>query len=148
MDERFEDSSNLDKLKELQSELLVTEQELIKRDALLAAIVQSAQDAIIARDLTGTIIVWNKAAEDLYGWTAEEMIGDKIYKIIPDQQIEEHERFIDAIRHGQSTGPTKTVRRTKDGKLVHITLTVSPIIARNEEVIGASAIEHEIFDNE
>ena len=146
MNEEFEDTSNLDKLRELQQNLESTERELLKRDALLAAIVTSAGEAIIARDFTGTVIVWNPAAEQLYGWQAEEMIGQKIYKIIPKGKIEEHERFISAVRNGESVGPIQTVRCTKAGEEVPITLTVSPIIARNGEILGVSAIEHEVVN--
>lgn len=148
MSERFEDRSNLDQLRDLQQELDTTEKKLIERDALLAAIVQNAHDAIIARDLESTIIVWNAAAERMYGWKAGEVIGKKIYIIIPDDRLTEHAEVIERAKRGESSGPFKTQRKTKDGRLVNIILSVSPIIARSGEVLGASAIEHEDFGNE
>lgn len=145
--ERFEDSSNLDQLRDLQNRLETAEQEIVRRDALLAAIVENAHDAIIARDLSGKIIVWNHAAEELYGWRADEMIGTPIYRIIPREKVSEHDTFIDRVRQGEGTGPVRTKRITKDGKVVEIALSVSPIVARNGEILGASAIEHEDFTN-
>jgi PAS domain S-box-containing protein len=138
---------NLERLRELQNRLETTEQELARRDALLAAIVQNAQDSIIARDLNGKIIAWNRASEELYGWTSEEMIGESIYKIIPPDKREEHEAWITSIKKGEAIGPLFTERCTKDGREVRVWITVSPIVARNGEVLGASAIEHEGFEN-
>lgn len=137
------EDSNLDRLRELQERLEGVEQELVKRDALLAAIVSNAKDAIIARDLDGNIIAWNDGATRLYGWTAEEMIGKTIYRIIPQEKQREHERWIEAAKNGKGVGPLITERLTKDGRKIQINITVSPVVARNGEVLGASAIEHE-----
>lgn len=142
MDERLEDRSNLDKLHDLQISLENTEQELVKRDALLAAIVENASDAIIARDLKGNVIAWNKAATDIYGFTAEEMLGQPIYKIIPDDKLGEHDRWVDAIRRGETIEPIRTERLTKNGDRIKVIVSVSPVIARNGEILGASAIDH------
>lgn len=141
-DERLIDRSNLDKLHELQVALDTAEQELVKRDALLAAIVENASDAIIARDLRGNVIAWNKAAAALYGWTAEEMLGKPIYRIIPDDKLGEHDRWVERIRQGQAVDPITTCRVTKDGTRIDVIVSVSPVIARNGEVLGASAIDH------
>ena len=143
MDERLDDRSNLDRLRVLQDSLESTEQELVIRDALLAAVVENAHDAIIARDLKGRIIVWNEAAERLYGYSAEEMIGGSIFKIIPEEKIAEHSTWIAAAKSGQGTGPLRTERLTRDGKRISIVISVSPVIARTGEVVGISAIEHE-----
>lgn len=137
------EESNLEKLRELQDRLEGVEQELIKRDALLAAIVHSAKDAIIARDLDGRIIAWNDGATELYGWSAEEMVGQTIYRIIPQEKQREHEHWIEEAKNGRGVGPLITERITKDGRRISINITVSPIVARNGEVLGASAIEHE-----
>jgi PAS domain S-box-containing protein len=136
MKERFEDRSNLDQLQDLQRRLQTS-------DALLSAIVQNAKDVIIARDLDSNVIVWNTAAEQLYGWTAEEMIGSSIYRIVPDDKKEEHREVIRRARLKQATGPIKTDRVGKNGRRIHIVLSVSPIISHDGEVLGASAIEHE-----
>jgi PAS domain S-box-containing protein len=142
----MDEDANLVRLRELQNQLESTEQELIRRDALLAAIVQNAKDSIIAYDLDGYIIAWNRASEDLYGWKSEEMMGESIYKIIPSEKVEEHETWIKAIREGRGVGPLYTERITKDGERVRVWITVSPIIARNGEVLGVSAIEHRADD--
>jgi PAS domain S-box-containing protein len=138
---------NLERLRELQDRLETTEQELVRRDALLAAIVQNAQDSIIARDLNGKIIAWNQASEQLYGWTSEEMIGESINKLIPPDKMKEHEAWIQSIKEGKPIGPLFTERCTKSGERVKVWITVSPIVARNGEVLGASAIEHEANDD-
>jgi PAS domain S-box-containing protein len=148
MSDQLDDRSNLERLQELQAELETVEAELAKRDALLAAIVNSARDAIIARDLEGKVIAWNPAAEQMFGWKAEEIIGEPVYKIIPDDKVEEHQRWITAIRKGQHVEPFITERKHKDGKRIRVSVSVSPIIARNGEVLGASAIDHEISENE
>jgi PAS domain S-box-containing protein len=148
MSERLDSRSNLDKLRELQYSLESTERELALRDALLAAIVENASDAIIARDLNGTVIVWNKSAEKLYGWTADEMIGHKIFRIVPEDKREEHREWIARAEEGQTTGPLKTERIAKDGSRLYIVISVSPIVARSGEILGASAIEHEDLNGE
>lgn len=143
MSERLDDRSNLDKLQELQSQLETTERELAQRDALLAAIVEGATEAIIARDLDSRVIAWNHAAERMYGYSSEEMIGTPIYKIIPPEYREEHVQWMNDIQAGKNVGPVRTKRLAKDGREVSIIITVSPVIARNGEILGASAIEHE-----
>lgn len=148
MEDRFEDTSNLDRLRELRERLETAEQELVKRDALLAAIVENANDAIIARDLDSRVIAWNKAAERIYGYSAEEMIGSSIYRIVPEDRIKEHELWIEKAKRGKGTGPLRTLRCCKNGDLIPIVITVSPIIARNGEVLGASAIEHRDISHE
>jgi PAS domain S-box-containing protein len=141
------EDSNLKRLRELQSKLETAETELVRRDALLAAIVKNAKDAIIARDINGRIIAWNDAATELYGWTGAEMIGESIYRIIPEEKRKEHEKWIKEAQEGRGVGPLYTERVDKYGRKFSIWITVSPIIARNGEVLGASAIEHEGIPN-
>lgn len=147
MSERLDDRSNLDKLQVLQNQLETTERELAQRDALLAAIVEGAHDAIIARDLDSRIIAWNNAAEQMYGWTSEEMMGQPVYKIVPPEKREEHAQWMNDIQEGKTLGPLRTERMRKDGSRVKIVITVSPVVARNGEVLGASAIEHEDIES-
>src|SRR5438477_465329 len=94
--------------------------------ALLLAIVESSDDAIISKDLNGIVTSWNRSAERMYGYTADEIIGQSIRLIIPDDRIEEEQHVLEAIREGKSVEHFDTMRRRKDGVSVPISLTVSP----------------------
>jgi two-component system, OmpR family, sensor histidine kinase VicK len=93
----------------------------------LAAIVQSAADAIISKDLNGIVTSWNPAAERIYGYSAEEIIGQSIMRIIPPDLIDEENQLLARIRNGCGLQPFETTRVRKDGATIHISLTVSPI---------------------
>ena len=109
------------------------------RDALrLAAIVESSDDAIVGKDLNGIVTSWNRAAERIFGYTAEEMIGKSITTIIPLERIDEEHEVLSRIRSGQTVDHFETIRRRKDGTLIPISLTISPILAPDGLVIGAS----------
>ena len=112
----------------------------------LAAIVESSADAIISKDLESRIKSWNQAAERLFGYTAEEVIGKSITILIPDSRQDEEGAILDRIRRGERIEHYETVRQRKDGTLLDISLTVSPI--RNQEgvVIGASKIARDITE--
>lgn len=112
----------------------------------LAAIVESSDDAIISKDLTGTITSWNGAAERIFGYLAEEAIGKSITILIPPDRLKEEETIIDRIRRGQRIEHYETVRRHKHGSLIDIALTVSPIRNSHGKVIGASKIARDISD--
>lgn len=112
----------------------------------LAAIVESSEDAIISKDLTGTIITWNKAAEQLFGFTAAEAIGRPVMILIPDDRRQEEDAILAAIRGGSPVARYETWRRRKDGTLVPIALTVSPLRDRSGRIIGASKIARDITD--
>jgi PAS domain S-box-containing protein len=112
--------------------------------AHLAAIVESANEAIISKDLTGRIKSWNKGAENLFGYTAEEIIGQSITVLIPPDRIDEEERVLDSIWRGEKINQYETVRQRKDGSLVEILLTVSPIRDAAGHIIGASKIAYDI----
>ncbi len=92
----------------------------------LAAIVQSSDDAIISKDLNGIVTSWNPAAERMFGYSAEEMIGTSITRIIPPSRLAEEDYVLGRIRAGLSVEHFETVRPGKDGRLVDISLTVSP----------------------
>jgi PAS domain S-box-containing protein len=110
----------------------------------LAAIVESSDDAIVSKDLNGIINSWNKGAERILGFTAEEVIGQPVTILIPpDRQAEETE-IIGRIRKGQRIEHFETLRRRKDGTLINVSLTVSPIKNELGEVIGASKIARDI----
>ena len=99
------------------------------QDALqrLAAIVDSSEDVILSKDLNGIITSWNPAAARLFGYSAEEMIGESILKLIPEHLHSDEKTIIDQIRAGQRVEHFETVRMTKDGRLVDVSLTISPV---------------------
>lgn len=114
----------------------------------LAAVVDSSDDAIISKDLDGTILSWNTAAERIFGFMADEAIGQSIRLIIPlDRQAEEDD-VLRRVRRGEAIDHFETIRRRKDGRMVAISLTVSPIRALTGEVIGASKIARDITTNQ
>ena len=114
-------------------------------EARLAAIVTSSDDAIISKDLNGIITSWNRAAEQMFGFTAEEAIGQSIFLIIPDDRRDEEAFVIGRVRAGLSVDHYETVRRRKDGSLIDISLTVSPIRI-NGVVVGASKIARDVTE--
>lgn len=112
--------------------------------AHLAAIVDSSESAIVGKDLQGVVTSWNRAAERLFGYTAGEMIGRSILRIIPPDRRDEETRILDRIGRGQAVEPCETIRRRKDGSDVPVSLTISPIIDAHGRVIGASKIARDI----
>ena len=111
---------------------------------LLSAIVESSDDAIVSKNLDGTITSWNKAAERLFQFTAQEMIGQSIYRIIPDDRRSEEKMIIDNIKQGKRVDHFETVRRRKDNSLVDVSVTISPVRDNEGRVIGASKIARDI----
>src|SRR6478672_3523765 len=93
----------------------------------LAAIVESSEDAIISKTLEGIITSWNKAAERIFGYSAEEMVGHSIELLIPDDRWDEEPEILEQLKQGEQIEHFETIRKHKDGTLVHISLTISPI---------------------
>ena len=112
--------------------------------SLLAAIVESSDDAIIAKDLDGTILSWNRGAERIYGYSAAEIIGRPVDVLIPRDSPDELPKILERISAGERVDHYETVRLAKDGRLVAISLTVSPIRDRTGKIAGASAIARDI----
>jgi len=112
-------------------------------DELLTAIVQSADDAILAKRFDGTIIFWNPAAERLYGYSAAEAIGRPISMIVPDDRRDELAHIMQSVASGRRVEHLETVRVTKDGRLVDVSVTVSPVLDGGVPV-AASAIARDI----
>ena len=110
----------------------------------LAAIVDSAGDAILSKSLEGSIRTWNKAAEKLYGYTAVEALGKPVSVLVPDDRVNEVPLFLDQIKRGESIDHHETVRVTKDGRHVPVSLTISPIHDADGHVLGASTIARDI----
>jgi two-component system, chemotaxis family, CheB/CheR fusion protein len=112
----------------------------------LSAIVESSNDAIVSKDLNGTITSWNQGAERLFGYTADEIIGKSVTILIPPERADEELAILSRIRRGEYVQHYETVRRRKDGILVDIVLAVSPIKDIDGKVVGASKIAHDIGD--
>jgi len=112
----------------------------------LAEIVESTDDAIISTDLSAVISTWNKGAERLYGYTAEEMTGTPIRALVPPGRYEEELAILARIRCGERVEARDTVRRHKDGTLVDVLLTVSPLKNAAGEVVGGCSIVRDITD--
>ncbi len=112
----------------------------------LAAIVESSDDAIVSKDLSGTISSWNAGAERLFGYSAEEAIGNPITTIIPSDRQHEEPYILDRIGRGEGIDHYETIRRRKDGTLVDVSLTVSPVKDGQGRIIGASKIARDISE--
>jgi len=122
-------------------------QEAERARAHLAAIVTSSDAAIVGKNLQGVVTSWNRAAEQLFGFSAEEMIGQPVLRIIPPNRRDEEAKILERIARGQTVEPYETIRRRKDGTEVTISLTVSPIIDSHGRVIGASKIARDISEH-
>jgi len=110
----------------------------------LAAIVESSDDAIIGKDLNGIIKSWNGGAERIFGYTAQEAVGQPIIMLLPPERLDEEPRILERLRRGEHIDHFETVRRRKDGSLVDISLTVSPIFDGHGRPIGASKIARDV----
>lgn len=113
---------------------------------LLSLIVASSDDAILSKDLNGTITSWNRGAERMFGYTAEEMIGSSILRIIPPDRHSEEAAILSKLRRGERIDHYETVRRKKDGRLFDISITVSPLTDEGGNVVGASKIARDISE--
>jgi PAS domain S-box-containing protein len=125
----------------------ISEQKVAERDgARLAAIVESSDDAIVAKDVNGTITSWNRAAERMFGYTANEAIGQSIRIIIPETLQHEEDTILNRIRRGDSVQHFETTRCRKDGSCLPISVTISPIRDKSGTIIGASKIARDISE--
>jgi PAS domain S-box-containing protein len=112
----------------------------------LAAIVDGSDDAIIGKDLNSIITSWNQGAERIFGYSAEEMIGTSIMRLIPLERQQEEEVILSSLKRGERFEHFETVRTTKEGRQLHVSLTISPIKDANGRVVGASKIARDITD--
>jgi PAS domain S-box-containing protein len=112
----------------------------------LAAIVESSDDAILTKDLNGIITSWNTGAQRLFGYTAEEAIGKSVTMLIPMDRQDEEPRILSRIRSGERVDHYETIRRRKDGSLVEISISVSPLKNSEGTIVGASKIARDITD--
>ncbi|HEU5439757.1 MAG TPA: PAS domain S-box protein [Ktedonobacterales bacterium] len=114
--------------------------------AHLAAIVTSADDAIVSKTLDGIVTSWNSSAERMFGYTAEEMIGKTILRIIPPDRHDEENFILASLRAGERVEHFETVRMAKDGRLLEVSLTISPVRDNSGAIIGASKIARDITE--
>jgi len=112
----------------------------------LAAIVQFSDDAIISKDLNGIIMSWNDSARRIFGYAAEEVIGRPITILIPPDRLDEETQILASMRRGDPVHHYETIRRCKDGKLVEVALSISPIKDGEGKVVGASKIARDITE--
>ncbi len=145
-DRRADDGEIIkDRLKRLQADMMVA-QPGHEAAAFLAAIVESSDDAIISKSLKGIITTWNLSAERLFGYTADEAIGRPITILIPEDRLGEEPAILTRINAGERVDHFETIRRRKDGTLIDISLTISPIRSCDGKIIGASKIARDISE--
>jgi PAS domain S-box-containing protein len=112
--------------------------------SLLAAVVDSSDDAIISKDLNGTITSWNRGAEMVFGYSASEAIGKPMLMLIPPERVDEESHILGCIRRGEGVDHFETVRVRKDGRTIDISATISPIKNSSGAIVGASKIARDI----
>ncbi|MEZ5655006.1 MAG: PAS domain S-box protein [Sphingobium sp.] len=120
---------------------------MIESDALLAAIVRSSSDAIVSKDLNGIVMSWNPAARRIFGFTAEQMIGQSIRKLIPSDLQFEEDMILDRIKEGEQIKGFQTIRLTASGMKIPVSVTVSPVKDSNGTIIGASKIARDMRES-
>jgi PAS domain S-box-containing protein len=111
---------------------------------LLAAIVDASDDAIFSKTLDGIILSWNKAAEEMYGYRADEVIGKPISILLPPDRLDEVDNILEGLRRGDKVDHFETVRRAKGGQLLPVSLTIFPLRDAYGQIIGASTITCDI----
>jgi two-component system sensor kinase FixL len=114
--------------------------------AWLAAIVHFSDDAIISKTLDGLVVTWNRTSELLFGRSAESMVGKPIFTIMPADRLEEERRVLARVGRGERVDNFETVRVHKDGRLIDVSVTVSPIMDASGKVVGASHVAHDVAD--
>jgi PAS domain S-box-containing protein len=128
--------------KQTEAALRESEQQL----SWLAAIVESSDDAIVSKDLDGIITSWNKGAERIFGYTAEDAIGQHITLVIPQERHSEERKILARVRPGERIDHFETVRQRKDGSLIAVSLTISPVKNAEGRLVGASKIARDITE--
>ena len=125
----------------------ITEQKRAEADAMrLAALVRSSRDAVVAKDLNGIITDWNQGAQRIFGYKPKEIIGKSILTLIPRERHFEENEILRRIRRGESIDHYETIRRRKDGRLIEVSLTISPIEDLQGKVVGVSKIARNVTE--
>ena len=123
----------------------ITERKRVEMAAMrLAAVVRSSHDAIAAKDLNGIITDWNQSAERIFGYKAKEIIGKSVLTLIPKDRQSEETKILRKIRRGESIDHYQTVRRRKDGRLIDVSLTISPVKDAKGKIVGVSKVARDI----
>lgn len=135
------ESNNLERLREISERLTDTEFQLAQAQALIAAIFNGADEAIVSKDFEGIITAWNPAATRLYGWRREEAVGQNVRIVVPPHKLEEEDKIMENVEQGIAT-KIETERLCKDGRIIDVKLTVSPVVASNGKIVGASSVAH------
>ncbi len=117
-----------------------------KSERFAEATIVSSSDAILTKTLDGIVTSWNPAAVDLLGYSAEEAIGRNVELIVPEDRRAQHDGHMEEIRAGKQVRNIRTARRSKDGRIIEVSLTLSPVRLPNGQLIGASSIAHDITD--
>ena len=115
-------------------------------ELLYEAIVDSSDDAIISKNLQSIVISWNKSAERMFGYTAQEMVGQSIAKLFPAGRLDEEAQILARLQQGERVDHFETQRQRKDGKLIDVSLTISPIRNVEGAIVGASKIARDITE--
>ncbi|MBR0993101.1 PAS domain S-box protein [Bradyrhizobium japonicum] len=126
------------------AELLM--RQYLEKHSLYSAVVQSATDAIVTKTLDGKITGWNYASEKLFGFSAEEAVGQPIEIIVPPDRLSDVQHILGRIAQNETVDHYETVRKTKDGRLIDVSLSVSPVKSADGEVIGAAKIARDISE--
>ena len=113
---------------------------------LLAAIIESSDDAIISKTLEGVVTSWNRGAQRIFGYSAEEVVGQHISLLMPPERVEDMRRILERVRRGERVDHYETKRRTKDGRIIDVSLTVSPVRDADGNIIGASKVARDITE--
>jgi two-component system, cell cycle sensor histidine kinase and response regulator CckA len=122
------------------------QQAVKEAQALLAAVVESSQDAIIVKNLDGIIVSWNESAQHLFGYKADEAVGKPMTMIIPEEKHSEERLILERIRRGERIEPFETLRRSKEGAVIDVSLAISPILDAAGRIIGASSVARDITE--
>ena len=130
------------------AQAVMTDGNHLSDQARLAAIVESSDDAIAAKDLHGTVLAWNRAAERLFGYTAAEMIGQPITMIFPSDRMPEEAVIQERIGRGERIDHYITERRRKDGQIIRVSVTISPLRDNAGRIVGASKIVRDLTEQE
>ncbi|HVO95445.1 MAG TPA: PAS domain S-box protein, partial [Terriglobales bacterium] len=117
-----------------------------KAQSTLAAIVTSSEDAIVSKDLNGRIMTWNRGAQEIFGYTADEVIGKPITILFPPERLKEEEEILGRVRRGDRVEHYETVRLKKDGTPVYISVSVSPVRDETSRIVGAAKIARDITE--
>jgi PAS domain S-box-containing protein len=113
---------------------------------LLASIVESSEDAIVSKDLNGIIRSWNRGAERVFGYTAAEVVGKSIAILIPPDRLEEEPKILERLKRGERVEHFETIRVRKDGSLLNVSLTISPVKAADGRIVGASKVARDVTE--